>query len=270
VPTDVRPVYDLALAQINDLTAQGAQFQLSNALGETIALTSRVAHFGHFELASASELRPETTYRLNGRWTVAASATPQVETSLSFTTGAGPLGAAPAPPDVSIVRYSLQSDEPGSDCDPAPTGSCISFPAGVAVAATTIDVFGQENAIYDVNTGKVLVDSYLLLQPWLSNLFETGSGVDCLKLKARAENGLFSQPVVVCGRDIPTYNVKGGSPQIACSPLGLVHDGQLVSPNVGGGGCSCTLVNRRAPAPLLPFMLLAFHLAGRWWRRSTG
>lgn len=246
VPTDVRPVFDSFVAWLDDFNQQAPTFQLTSTGGQMVAVTARASFVGGFELIPEAELEPLTAYTLTGQWvSVFGSPAMAISVSVSFTTGAGPLADSP-PPVLASMQHYVFDTAPASTCGPLRTGTCVSLPAGVLVKATYIDEFGQERGGY-LPDGELV--GYLRQGPFFTNLsrVEQGTNFECVKLSARAANGTFGAPLVLCGSDAPTYGLRG-STVIGCSPDGLTHDGRLVSqssspderviPGDGGGGCS--------------------------------
>ena len=165
VATNVRPLYETFVADLAD-PAKDAHFELVSASGVAIAVAARATHYWHFELFPAAELEPQTTYTLHASWTTIDRNT--VSFTQSFTTGSGPVIAAPPPPVASLRHYRLH--EPArSSCDYASlTGTCVSVDAGTLVQANHVDEFGQENGVYDDNG--VLTGGYLYPGSFFTNL----------------------------------------------------------------------------------------------------
>jgi hypothetical protein len=226
VPTDVRLIYDLFAAHLTALAVQSPEFELTDASGQILRLVQRPPSVGKLELVPENQLQPLTVYRLRGHWREASPSAGETTLSLSFTTAAGP-AVAPSPPVASMQHYAFR-EVALSSCDPQSTGTCVSIPASTTVAVTYIDSFGQEVA--DFSPDGLEVVGYLRGGPFFDNLsgLDQGTNFECVKLRTRALNGSLSEPVVLCGKDAPTFELRGTA-NIACSPAGLTHDGHLVS-----------------------------------------
>jgi MYXO-CTERM domain-containing protein len=244
VPTDVRPTVNAFAAGIYSLTDQAPTFELVDPAGHVVALTPGDGFTWDLELSPAEALTPNTRYQLNGHWAVGAAMTP-VDKSVSFTTGAGPLAAAPPRPQASMEHYFF-SNGPGSSCDPQPTGSCVAMPDDAVVELTFVDTFKQELGSGYSKDGEHPIP-YLMRGPFFINLSGRDQGTNflCAKLRTRAANGAVSDALTLCGSDAPTFSVR--STKIACTAGGLTVDGQLAPmspatksvPTVSiGGGCA--------------------------------
>jgi len=66
---------------------------------------------------------------------------------------------------------------------------------------------------------------YLYGQSAWTNLsgIDQGTPYQCVRLRTRAYDGTYSEPVVLCGKDAPHYVVEG-SAMLECTPQGLAHD----------------------------------------------
>jgi hypothetical protein len=124
----------------------------------------------------------------------------------------------------------------------------VAFAKGFPVEATHVDEFGQEST-----------SVYLHREPWFDNLsgIDQGTNFRCVRLRARAPNGMLSDPVDLCGSDAPLVELDGGD-NIGCTSAGLTQDGEVVEP-----GCACNFAARGggagniALASLLALGLLA-------------
>jgi hypothetical protein len=275
VPTDVRPVFEMMNAQLYDLAGQAPVFELTSASGQTVAVSLRASFTWSFELVPETELQPLTLYTLHGRWLPQGSAT-EATASLSFTTGSGPLSGSVASLQASMEHYVFAIGSLSS-CDPPRTGTCVSIPAGVAVKLTHIDSYGQEIGSGYSPEGEPI--GLLARTPFFINLsgVEQGTNFECAKLSVRSANGSVGEPVVLCGLDAPTYQLRG-STVIGCTPEGLTHDGRLASANEQrvptpalsrGGGCALAGEPPAGALPcLLALLLLAIRPTARWRQRK--
>jgi hypothetical protein len=236
VATNVRPVYDLFLAGLED-PAKDAHFELVSASGVAIAVAARATHTWHFELFPAAELEPQTTYTLNASWTYGFNT---VSFTQSFTTGSGPVVAAPPPPVASLRHYRLHEPARSSCESPILTGTCVSVDAGTLVQANDVDEFGQEHGPTDDNG--MLTGGYLHTGSFFHNNLsgiDQGTNFECVRLRSRGSDGSLSEPVTLCRDDGPLYEIAG-HPTLGCSTEGLTREGAPVLANdpISAGGCS--------------------------------
>jgi MYXO-CTERM domain-containing protein len=265
VPTDVRLVYDSFKSGIS-ASAGGGTFELTTASGDTVAVELQHRLWSHVELVPARELAPLTTYTLKGRWTASAPGGSDASGTVSFTTGAGPVSGAPAAPVASMRHYRLHGGE-STSCDLPPVGTCVALPVGQLVQVTYLDDVGQEIGVPS-ESGSPPQFGSLAGGPFFDDLagIDQGTNFECVVLRTRAANGRLSPPTVVCGDDAPLYELRG-RPDIACTPEGLTHAGELVLASEPTGGCS--VAPDRAPSPaLLAPLLVALGAAAR--RRASG
>jgi len=244
VPTNVRPIYDLFAADLAD-PSKDAHFELVSASGVAIAVAARATHYWHFELFPAAELEPQTTYTLHASWIVGLNT---VTFTQSFTTGAGPVVAAPPPPVASLRHYRLHEPAQSTCESPSLTGTCVSVPAGTLVQANDIDEFGQERGVTDENG--ILTGGYLHDGAFFTNNLsgiDQGTNDRCVRLRSRGVDGSLSEPVVLCREDGPLYEIAG-RPTLGCTTEGLTRDGTLVlaSDPISTGGC--TVAGEGAPS----------------------
>jgi len=206
VPTDVIPYYRMPVFADGIEGGVPGTFTLRTMSSIEVAIVPRHAQYEVYELVPAERLDPSTTYVLTGRWTMNGT---DIEKTIQFTTGSGPLEGAPAKPEASIEHYEVVGAE-GTSCDPLPTGSCI--PLGDPdrmVEFRHIDEFGQLGEPY-LRRGAVWTD--------LSGLGED-TGYRCVSLRTRAMNGTYSEPQVICGDDGPVTQL--GAFDVACTSTGL-------------------------------------------------
>ena len=261
VATNVRPVYDTLAADLAG-SVNDARFELLSASGVAIAVAARATHQWHFELFPAVELEPQTTYTLHASWTT--NELNPVSFTQSFTTGAGPVVGAPAPPVASLRHYRVHEPTPVSCGTAYPTGTCVSVNAGTLVQASHIDDLGQEHGVHDENG--VLTGGYLHGGPFFANLsgIDQGTNFECVRLRSRGVDGSLSAPVTLCRDDGPLYELAGGA-MLGCTSDGLTRGGALVlaSDPISSGGCS--VAGEGAPSAAW-FMLAAVAAA---LRRAT-
>jgi MYXO-CTERM domain-containing protein len=264
VPTDVVPVFDRFRAAISDPNAAGAVFELTSASGQTIAVTTRQSHVWHFELVPAAGLAPLTRYTLKGRWR-SDRPSADVELSLSFTTGDGPVREAPKAPAASMQHYTLRPG-PLTSCDLPAHGTCVAHGADGFVEHFDLDLvndpapypgtFGAQGSyLYERGAWTHLTDNHL------------DKPYKCVRLRTRAANGTYSEPVVLCEKDAPHYQLIG-SPALACTAEGLAQDGKVVTGSAAGPSCSFTSAGSGA-APLVWLALAAMLALQRRRRRSA-
>ncbi|HVR21453.1 MAG TPA: hypothetical protein VMS65_17185 [Polyangiaceae bacterium] len=222
VPTNVVPIFNLVVAQINDeqhlpLT----EFELVAASGASVTVIPRVAFPSYFELVPDVMLEPSTQYTLYA--TPPNQTTGQPATlSVSFTTGTGPSSTRvpPASPDARIQHYHSTGPDMSSSCDPSPDGSCISFSSGLVVELW----HAEDPSNYH----------YLIFGSWWDNLSGINQGTpwSCATLRSRDANGAMSPPIEVCRDDGEHFTVSETA-GLECTERGLVKDGV---PLDGSGG----------------------------------
>ena len=218
VPTDVVPFFSTEGVEL-----RGATFTLTSAAGDEIAARVASAQLAIVDVTFEDALQPDTTYTLVAK--LSRPAGPYfVETlSLSFTTGAGAVSDAPAPPQASLQSYRF-GQRLASNCSPEAEGTCVALTSALPVEATETDAAGH-------GAGLVRLHG----EPWFGYLTAGTSG--CLKLRTRAPNASYSSPVVLCADSAPPIIICG-SERIACTSQGLTHDGALLAPSAGGSmGC---------------------------------
>jgi hypothetical protein len=177
-----------------------------------VAVTPRRVHYWNYELVPAEALEPNTAYELTGSWLVD---TEVVGKTIRFTTGAGPLEDAPAKPSARIEHYQLTGSEQSS-CNPAPTGSCLSFGDYSLVEYAHVDTFNQVG------------EPYLARSAAMTNLsgVDQGTSYECVQLRTRAMNGTYSEAQTLCRDDGELYQLTSIVP--GCTVAGLTSDGTPV------------------------------------------
>lgn len=244
VPLDVQPIYALNFGTTPDVT-----YALTTA-GKNVDVTVENLQWGGSRLSvlhPTSPLAPNTFYVLQGVMGA------QVFDVVQFTTGTTAVTPRPAPPRPFMRHWQIRRDRLTS-CSPPLTGSCIALPVDLMVESTYVmtrePVDGGQEWPFWFGMG-----------PLIANLsgIEQGHSFPCVKLRTRGKNGLFSDPVVLCGDQAPLSFITT-SDGVACSPEGLTLDGKLVAPDDGpptspdGGtegtaaerGCSCSMLPARS------------------------
>jgi hypothetical protein len=206
VPTDVVPFYDMSTARIGDIAS--AEFELLSAAGDAIALLAEERYSRKVELVPASPLLPNTKYRIR-------LAVPNGESvnGVEFITGSGAYEGTPAPPSASLQHYQLEYDS-HSSCGPSRTGTCVMLDGSVPVEVSYASPGGVD-------------PTYVYLQEasFLTNLsgIEQGTPYDCVVLRARAPNGVFSEPVERCREDGAMLTFSNAA-RLTCTSAGLLHE----------------------------------------------
>jgi hypothetical protein len=214
VPTDVVPFF----ASNSWLYLGDAEFTLTAADGEVTQARVARAQVSIVELKFEKALQPNTAYTIAAKLSGPMGPYFVESLSLGFTTGAGPLTEAPAPPQAFLQGY--QFTHKVSSCDPTGHSTCVAITAGLPVEATPTTEAGQ-----------VGQDRYLQSASWFDDM---GSG--CTSLRTRAPNGTYSAPVVLClGDDVPLFMISG-SERLVCTPEGITHDGVLLTSSAAGSG----------------------------------
>jgi hypothetical protein len=256
VPTDVIPVFESFRAGTSGGVRPGAVFELRTDAGDTIALTPRERHAGHFELVPASPLAARTRYTLRGLWTAthASLGEPIIDVSLSFTTAEGPLAQPPAPPEATMQHYTAPRG--GSSCSPEPRGTCISF-TGEELVEFMFDDGLNDPELLRAHPG--VHGPYLSRRGFMGNLtgVNQGTSFQCVQLRTRAANGIVSDKVVLCGADAPHYALPGV--EVTCGPGGLRYQGRPAAefPLQGASGCTFGGARSRGSAANIGLVLAA-------------
>jgi hypothetical protein len=208
VPTDVVPYFARPVAfELFDAHGNtSSQFTLVSAAGAAIPLQTKPfgsePFWNGFELVPESPLAPNTNYVLTARWIKAGT---ERTSELRFTTGAGPLVGVPQPPSVSLRHY--HRNGPLSSCEGSAYGTCVTVQPDVFVETVHIDEHGQSNF-------KTMYQG-----SFETNLSRREQHTDfrCVRLRTRAINGTYSEPVEACGADYGTL-VELPRHAIACGP----------------------------------------------------
>jgi hypothetical protein len=210
VPTDVVPFFS------NEVDLRDATVILTSAAGDAIAARLASAQQAIIEVTFEKALQPNTTYTLVAKLGRPAGPESVESLSLSFTTGAGPVSAVPAPPEANFHSYRFGHRV--SNCSEM-EGTCVAVTSALPVEATVTDAAGNHSEYV-----------HLRSEPWFSDLMGTS---DCLKLRTRAPNATYSLPIVLCGEDVPPFTICG-SERILCTSEGITHDGALLPAAAGG------------------------------------
>ena len=244
VPVDVVPVYEGPAAHIMETTGTGsASFGLRSASGALIEVTPVHTFQWSIELIPERELESETAY------TIEATLKPfngggTTMVTVNFRTGSERAAAPSVPTDAFLQHYRLAQENPTS-CSPESAGTCIAFVRG-PIAATSIDQFHQEHT-----------PAYLFWDP--TNFSELAQG-QCFKLRARARNGVLSEPVERCAAGAPLVELEGD--HVGCTAQGVTGD-------AASDGCSVAVPS--APRRAEPgSLLLALALSSVLIRRRRG
>lgn len=207
VPTDVVPFYNFVNAHIDDVAT--AQFELTSSEGATIAVQAELSHVWYAELLPSEPLQPNTEYRV-------AVSLPNGErvSGVSFTTGAGPFEGTPPPPSASLQHYQFAPDVPLTSCSPQRTGTCVAVAGDAPIEVTNL---------WNGNVDPTYV--YLYEGSFFTNLsgLEQGTPFDCVSLRSRAPNGVYSTPVELCRGDGPLLTLNG-TDGITCTTEGLLRE----------------------------------------------
>lgn len=241
VPTDVVPFYNVVDARIDDVTK--AQFELTSSGGPAIAVQAELSHIWYADLSPIELLQPNTEYRLE-----LSLPSGEKVSGVSFTTGAGPFEGTPPPPSASLQHYQFAPDVPLTSCSPQPTGTCVALAGDWPTEVTNL---------WDGNVDPTYV--YLYEGSFFTNLsgLEQGTPFDCVSLRSRAPNGVYSTPVELCRGDGPLLTLSD-SDRITCTAEGLRPDGADES-------ASCSLTAPGGSGEWHPFALLFAVVA---WRQS--
>lgn len=215
VPTDVVPFYNIAIARIADVAT--AQFALTSAAGDTMAVQAELSHAWHVDLVPVEPLQPNTSYRIGLSLPDGESVS-----GVSFTTSAGPFQGVPAPPTASLQHYQFASSVPYSSCSPSRTGTCVALSKGLPVEMTHLWNGNADHYVY-LYEGSVFAN--------LSGI-DQGTPFDCIRLRSRAPNRVYSAAVQLCRDDGPLVTLT--SDEITCTAEGLMQrDARAEPPSVG-------------------------------------
>jgi hypothetical protein len=99
-------------------------------------------------------------------------------------------------------------------CGPEPVGTCASIADERSIVlATDIDVYKQEQSTYDLRGSSFITN--------LSGI-DQGTPDRCVKLRARAANGVLSEPTLLCGADFGAPVEFPPTASIRCTGMGVV------------------------------------------------
>lgn len=209
VPTDVVPVYDVL--ELGNSDWERIDFSLRSGAGELITLTPEQTASSHVALRPAALLQPNTRYELRATYSHYDDGVLQLDESLSFTTGAGPLPAGAPEPLAAPQQYWFSHN--GNDsaaCDFWTQGACVAIPQGEMVQVRYVLPSGEHPF------------TYLHDGPFETDIQEYGlEGEVCFELRRRALNGALSEPTTTCGSDLPRVDLVGDAPP-ACVETGAV------------------------------------------------
>lgn len=196
VPTDVVPVYNLNELGSSDWAR--TDFSLRSAAGEAVGVTKEEVAAGHVALRPAALLQPNTRYVLRATYSYYDDGEPQIDQSLSFTTGAGPLPAGELPEPVAAAQQYWFSHNGANSaaCDFWSQGACVSIPQGELVEVRYLLPDGERSG------------AYLHDGPFETDVQEQViDGEVCLELRRRALNGALSEPTTTCGSELPRVDL---------------------------------------------------------------
>lgn len=279
VPTDVVPFFDMSTAGIGDPAT--ATFELLSTGGDAIAVRLEQRYAWKVELIPASPLLPNTEYLIR-----LALPNGQSVGDVEFTTGGDAYEGTPAAPSAWLQHYRLDNTAYTS-CSPAPTGTCVALDGPLPVEVSYASRGGVDPTFV-----------YLHQESFLTNLsgLEQGTPYECLILRARAPNGVFSEPVERCRDDGPLVTLSNVA-RLTCTSAGLFHEslprpepvettmGEVGPPKGGAAAedgaldanrgpearstsvsCSISAPSARGAAP--PLLLVVVYGAIGVWRRS--
>ncbi|HKY35413.1 MAG TPA: hypothetical protein VJN18_05705 [Polyangiaceae bacterium] len=267
VPTDVIPFYNTWSLQLPDTLPSSVRFESSD--GDIVEATAQKTHEDAISLFPETALEPLTSYTLTVvKPSVPSSGIVAQGLSLEFTTGAGPVELTPEPPAAWLQHYRF-GEQSFTSCSPQRAGTCVALDLELPVQAEYIDEIGQ--ALW----------THLIRGPWFTNLsgIDQGANIAFVRLRLRAANGTYSEPVNLSGEGVPLVTLHG-SENIACTPAGITQDDVLVGTQVddtqvddpdatvGGNSAACSFAaprNESRSAGLVALGLLA--LTARFQRR---
>ena len=218
VPTDVVPLYNLD--RLNAFALENVSFVLRTEAGAPVATETEELIRPAAEIRPLEPLEPLTRYVLEA---TAPGATGEPTTlTLSFTTGAGPLSAPPEAPRATLQHWRFAADVELTSCDANAVGTCVALPQGELTEVLAMTPAGGRDA-----------SAFLVQGPLGYNLVADsalrGHPFTCVRLRQRAMNGVYSEPVKLCGADAET-KVLAGNSSLSCTPSGIEHDGPFGDP----------------------------------------
>jgi len=210
VPTDVAILVDLWQASVDSMSPlPDGLCTLRTLDGEVVPSTTERVAVWHAEVKPAVPLAPNTRYELE----VVSPVSAEPQTAI-FTTGAGPLDAAPGPLDAALQHWEFAPDVQLDSCAPNRVGTCVSLPEGALVESLFLLADGREADPFP----------YLFQGPFTADITENNAGhpYRCLRLRQRALNGIYGDATVLCSADAPTVQLSG-NPSLSCSSTGIQH-----------------------------------------------
>ena len=232
VPTNVVPLYDLPLAYAHIREDQGDgrtildKYELQTESGVAVPIKLRATTLWHVELVPDRPLAPNTKYRVRATWK-GEQQVPDYMDELTFTTGAGPrTGSIPAP--IATLTNFQWKQEPFTSCSPQPENSCVALQDEDAIVEYMFigrSGFLQEYSPYAVRGSFFSVD----LNPATQR-----SDFACIRLRTRAIDATYSEPVTLCGADAPLVHVEGPDINAAkCTKDGVIVERAAKSGDAG-------------------------------------
>lgn len=267
VPIDVEPLIQGSPLEPSDLGS--VQVAVKSEHGEDVPVSVDVdSENSAIVIRPQSELAVNTTYAVTITFDVSLEQREMLTSS--FTTGAGPLDAAPQP--VSAVVQHWWSPA-GSSEDWAGQGTCIGLGSDdlVEVRSTVVGDIGTEVSSFTPGFYSGAFNVNAMDGP--------GYAPPCFQLRRRALNGSFSEPTVACGSLSPIYVADGAQAQSACTETGMVgvesldSYAQALPPADLSKTHSCSITQHASssssPRSAVSLLILGVLLRCRRARRST-
>ncbi|HKP55822.1 MAG TPA: MYXO-CTERM sorting domain-containing protein [Polyangiales bacterium] len=207
MPTNVVPLYELppAYAHIGPDEGDGPtvldKYELQTESGVVVPIKLRGKILWHVELVPDRPLAPNTKYRVRAKWK-GEQQVPDYTDELTFTTGAGPRTGAIAAPIAALTNFQWKQD-PFSSCSPPPERACIALQDDDATVEYMM--ISRSGFLQDYNP-YVARGSYFMTD--LNPATQT-SDFACVRLRTRAIDATYSEPVTLCGADAPLVHVEG-------------------------------------------------------------
>lgn len=235
VPTNVVPLYELppAYAHIGPDEGDGPtvldKYELLTESGVAVPIKLRGKTLWHVELVPDRPLAPNTKYRVRATWK-GEQQVPDYTDELTFTTGAGPRTGAIPPPSAALTNFQWKQD-PFTSCSPPPERACIALQdedATIEYMMISRSGFVQEYNPYVARGSFFMTD--------LNPATQT-SDFACVRLRTRAIDATYSEPVTLCGADAPLVHVEGPDIKGAkCTKGGVVVERAADSGGAGKAG----------------------------------